>query len=61
MMISGSGHVPFQPIWADDVADCVISALPGGRLAEEANGARYGGAWYKRSVAVSPTARPAGL
>jgi NADH dehydrogenase len=41
MMLSGSGHVPFQPIWADDVADCVISALPGGRLAEEADGARY--------------------
>jgi uncharacterized protein YbjT (DUF2867 family) len=25
--ISGSGHADYQPIWAEDVADCVISAL----------------------------------
>ncbi|MEJ7749887.1 MAG: NAD(P)H-binding protein [Thermoleophilaceae bacterium] len=27
MPISGSGDALYQPIWADDVADCVISAL----------------------------------
>ena len=41
MPIPGSGHTPFQPIWADDVANCVIAALPGGEAAEEAIGARY--------------------
>jgi uncharacterized protein YbjT (DUF2867 family) len=25
--VSGSGHAQYQPIWAEDVADCVISAL----------------------------------
>ena len=25
--ISGSGRALFQPIWADDVADCVMAAL----------------------------------
>jgi NADH dehydrogenase len=30
MPISGSGRARFQPIWAEDVADCVIAALPGG-------------------------------
>jgi uncharacterized protein YbjT (DUF2867 family) len=25
--ISGSGHALFQPIWAEDVADCVMAAL----------------------------------
>ena len=36
MPISGSGRALFQPIWADDVADCVMAALqrPG-------TGARY--------------------
>jgi uncharacterized protein YbjT (DUF2867 family) len=36
MPISGSGQAAFQPIWADDVADCVMAALdrPG-------TGARY--------------------
>src|SRR5437763_13225581 len=28
--ISGSGRAVYQPIWADDVADCVMSALDGG-------------------------------
>jgi NADH dehydrogenase len=41
MPISGSGRAAFQPIWAEDVADCVVAALPGGRLADEAAGARY--------------------
>jgi uncharacterized protein YbjT (DUF2867 family) len=41
MPISGSGRAAFQPMWAEDVAECVIAALPGGACAEEAVGARY--------------------
>jgi NADH dehydrogenase len=41
MLISGSGRAPFQPIWAEDVADAVMSALPGGPLAAESDGALY--------------------
>ncbi len=41
MPICGSGRAAFQPIWSEDVADCVINALPGGRLANESEGARY--------------------
>jgi uncharacterized protein YbjT (DUF2867 family) len=25
--VSGSGRAPFQPIWAEDVADCIVAAL----------------------------------
>jgi len=39
--ISGTGRAGFQPIWAEDVADCVIAALPGGPIAGEAIGTRY--------------------
>jgi uncharacterized protein YbjT (DUF2867 family) len=41
MPISGSGRAGFQPIWAEDVADCVIAALPGGPMADDAAGRRY--------------------
>jgi uncharacterized protein YbjT (DUF2867 family) len=41
MPIPGSGRATFQPIWAEDVAACVMAALPGGSHAEEAIGARY--------------------
>jgi uncharacterized protein YbjT (DUF2867 family) len=50
MPISGSGRARFQPIWAEDVADCVIAVLPGGAHAaalpgdgspDAAAGARY--------------------
>jgi NADH dehydrogenase len=41
MAIPGNGRTPFQPIWADDVADCVMAALPGGAGAPDAIGARY--------------------
>ena len=37
MPISGSGQAAFQPIWAEDVADCVIAAL----ARSDAEGARY--------------------
>ena len=41
MPIPGCGRATFQPIWAEDVADCVIAALPGGPREHEADGARY--------------------
>jgi NADH dehydrogenase len=41
MAMPGSGRATFQPIWAEDVADCVISALPGGSMAAQSDGARY--------------------
>jgi NADH dehydrogenase len=41
MPIPGDGRAAFQPIWAEDVAQCVIAALPGGPLAAESDGARY--------------------
>jgi uncharacterized protein YbjT (DUF2867 family) len=36
MLISGSGKAVFEPIWAEDVADCVTAALD-----REPDGARY--------------------
>ncbi len=41
MPIPGSGRAAFQPIWAEDVADAVLEALPGGPRAQEADGERY--------------------
>ncbi len=41
MAIPGSGRAPFQPIWAEDVADCVMAALPGGAMASAADGGRF--------------------
>jgi uncharacterized protein YbjT (DUF2867 family) len=41
MPIPGAGTAAFQPIWAEDVADCVMAALPGGPLADASDGARY--------------------
>jgi uncharacterized protein YbjT (DUF2867 family) len=41
MPIAGQGRAAFQPIWAEDVADCVMSVLPGGAMAEESVGGRY--------------------
>lgn len=41
MPISGSGRAAFQPIWAEDVADCVLAALPAGSRGAEAAGQRY--------------------
>lgn len=39
--IVGSGRAAFQPIWAEDVADCVLAVLPGGSHFKEATGRRY--------------------
>jgi uncharacterized protein YbjT (DUF2867 family) len=41
MPIPGSGTARFQPIWAEDVADCVLAALPGGMADAASVGARY--------------------
>jgi uncharacterized protein YbjT (DUF2867 family) len=41
MPIPGSGREAFQPIWAQDVAECVLASLPGGASATDAAGARY--------------------
>lgn len=41
MPISGNGGAVFEPIWAEDVADCVMSVLPGGGLESESVGERY--------------------
>ena len=41
MPIAGPGRASFQPMWAEDVADCVMAALPGGAMADQAAGARY--------------------
>ena len=41
MPISGPGRAVFQPIWAEDVADCVVRALPGWPLGADSAGARY--------------------
>jgi uncharacterized protein YbjT (DUF2867 family) len=39
--IPGRGEADFQPIWAEDVADCVMAALPGGAADGDSVGARY--------------------
>ncbi len=41
MAIPGNGHAAYQPIWAEDVADCILAALPGGPHAQGSVGARY--------------------
>ena len=41
MLIPGNGRTPFQPIWAEDVADAVVGLLPGGAYASDAAGRRY--------------------
>jgi uncharacterized protein YbjT (DUF2867 family) len=41
MPLPGDGRAAFQPMWAEDVAQCVVAALPGGPLADESDGARY--------------------
>ena len=41
MAIPGAGDAAFQPISADDVAACVMAALPGGPAADASAAARY--------------------
>jgi uncharacterized protein YbjT (DUF2867 family) len=39
--LSGSGQAAFQPIWAEDVADCVMAALPFASHGAQAADARF--------------------
>ncbi|MGI8507079.1 MAG: SDR family oxidoreductase [Solirubrobacteraceae bacterium] len=41
MPIPGSGQAAFEPIWAEDVADCALAVLPGEAAAAESVGMRY--------------------
>ena len=41
MPLPGDGRAVYQPMWADDVADCVLASIPGGRREAESDGARY--------------------
>jgi uncharacterized protein YbjT (DUF2867 family) len=41
MPIAGSGGATVQPIWAEDVADCLLTVLPGGPNHEDSAGQRY--------------------
>ena len=41
MPLSGSGQAAFQPIWAEDVADCVMAALPFASHGAQAADARF--------------------
>jgi uncharacterized protein YbjT (DUF2867 family) len=41
MPIPGSGRARFQPIWAEDVADCVLAALAGAAADPGSVGTRY--------------------
>jgi NADH dehydrogenase len=41
MPVSGRGEARFQPIWAEDVADCVIASLRDGGGAGATNGRRH--------------------
>jgi uncharacterized protein YbjT (DUF2867 family) len=41
MPMPGDGTARFEPIWSEDVADCVLATLPGGGAEHEAVGARY--------------------
>jgi len=41
MPISGAGTSVFQPMWAEDVADCLMAVLPGGGMAGQATRARF--------------------
>ena len=65
MPIPGRGRAAYQPIWAEDVADCVMSALPGahGELhrrplrARRARDAEPSG--HRRDSRCAPSAPPA--
>ncbi len=41
MPIPGAGRARFQPMWAEDVADCVMAAVPGGPCEQASIGTRY--------------------
>jgi uncharacterized protein YbjT (DUF2867 family) len=52
MPVSGRGHARFQPIWAEDVADCVVAALAG-EGGGRSNGAGHNGAGEREEATGS--------
>jgi NADH dehydrogenase len=54
MPVSGRGRAAFQPIWAEDVADCVIAALRAG----DADRSQIGGSGLCAPVVTSATSWP---
>jgi uncharacterized protein YbjT (DUF2867 family) len=50
MPVSGRGRAAFQPIWAEDVADCVIAAL----RADGTEGSQTGGTRHTRYELAGP-------
>jgi uncharacterized protein YbjT (DUF2867 family) len=54
MPVSGRGRATFQPIWADDVAACVIAALRTDRRGSSGNGAPSAHASHERYELAGP-------
>ncbi len=52
--VSGRGRARFQPIWADDVAACVIAALRGPTGGEPGNGAHATATGHHRYELAGP-------
>jgi uncharacterized protein YbjT (DUF2867 family) len=50
MPVSGRGRALYQPIWAEDVADCVIAVLRGGPATHEGTAARGAGGGARASL-----------
>jgi uncharacterized protein YbjT (DUF2867 family) len=62
MPVSGRGRALYQPIWAEDVADCVLTVLRGRSAGERtlANGTVGVGSGVRGSVVVDSGAESAG-
>jgi uncharacterized protein YbjT (DUF2867 family) len=60
MPVSGSGRALYQPIWAEDAADCLFSSLHAAAGERHANGARAGGPAFgpSRPKAAPPAPPP---
>jgi uncharacterized protein YbjT (DUF2867 family) len=52
--VPGRGRAAFQPIWAEDVADCVAAALQSGELAESTSSGGPAGARRLRLELAGP-------
>jgi uncharacterized protein YbjT (DUF2867 family) len=54
MPVSGRGHAAFQPIWAQDVADCVIAALRKSSVDGSGNGGAAAAGRHERYELAGP-------
>jgi uncharacterized protein YbjT (DUF2867 family) len=56
MPVSGRGGAVYEPIWAEDVADCVIASLraPNGEHRSEIEGTAAGGGGHERYELAGP-------